>query len=445
VNGGRGQIFGAPTGLPAGYAMEEFFLEGEARRYRAKPGAACGADGLWDTEPVETAPYKVRFYVARPDASAFNGILQVNWQNVTANMDLGAPSGDETFRGYAWAGVTTQKLGVDGLPGVTKGLTSWDAERYGTLHHPGDAFSYDIFAQAARVLCDGPSEGDPDPLAGLRPQMVLAVGASQSAMRLGSYINAAHQHDRLFDGFLLDVHWGNCPPLEEISLQACFAVGPDGLAAGLSKINDRGDTPIFVMATECEASANYPARQPQTETFRFWETAGAAHVEAAGRDEMMGIFLRDIGESPIAGYPAPNIVRRGFVRDGALRWLVKWVRDRTPPPQLPLIAMRSATGIDRDEIGNAIGGLRLPEIVAATGVHLGSNDGGQMQRLAGTSRLFTPEELLQVHGSRDRFLEKWDGAVDDLVEIGAMLPAEAIAQRARARALWADSPQPASA
>ena len=30
-------------------------------------------------------------------------------------------------------------------------------------------------------------------------------------MRLGSYLNIAHQRDRVFDGFLPTVHWGICP------------------------------------------------------------------------------------------------------------------------------------------------------------------------------------------------------------------------------------------
>lgn len=104
------------------------------------------------------------------------------------------------------------------MPGLSQGLTAWDPERYGSLHHPGDAYSYDIYAQAARLLRDGPAAGGTDPIGGLRPRTLIAVGGSQSAMRLGSYINIAHQHDRLFDGFYLIVRWGMCPPIEDISL-----------------------------------------------------------------------------------------------------------------------------------------------------------------------------------------------------------------------------------
>src|SRR5690606_35855046 len=132
-----------------------YFLEGDAQAYRPAAGATPGQDGVWATEPGERARYKTRLYVVRPtDPAKFNGVVVFNWQNVTANVDLGFPSDDEIFRGYAWVGITTQKIGVDGVEGLTQGLRAWDPERYGSLHHPGDQFSYDIYAQAARVVAD---------------------------------------------------------------------------------------------------------------------------------------------------------------------------------------------------------------------------------------------------------------------------------------------------
>lgn len=103
VGGSRGWPFGAPDLAEVqahGYVMEEFFVEGTATRYRARPGATPGIDRKWDTEPSRSAPYKTRLYVVRPaDPARFNRVLQVNWQNVTANVDLGSPGGDEAFRG----------------------------------------------------------------------------------------------------------------------------------------------------------------------------------------------------------------------------------------------------------------------------------------------------------------------------------------------------------
>src|SRR5215470_16701548 len=133
-------------------------------------------------------------YVVRPTPERFNGVVLVNWQNVTKGVDLGAPSFYEMESGYAWVGVTTQRIAIEGQPDLgmgyaaTGGLVTWDPRRYGDLRHPGDAYSYDIFTQAARAVVF-PSRDAPDPLAGLKPTLVLATGESQSAMRLGSYLN----------------------------------------------------------------------------------------------------------------------------------------------------------------------------------------------------------------------------------------------------------------
>jgi len=443
TGGAHGWPFAAPVkDLAAhGYVIEEFLLEGTARRYRARAGTAPGSDGRWEAEPAETAPYKTRMFVVRPqDPARFNGILVVNWQNVTANVDLGAPEDGILRGGYAWAGVTAQKLGVDGLPGLTKGLSAWDPERYGSLHHPGDAWSYDIYAQAARALKDGASAGGPDPMGGLRPRTVIATGLSQSAMRLGSYINIAHPHDRLFDGFYLVVHWGMCPPIEEASLVEQFAPRPGNSYAATSRIHDRGDAPILVLATECEAFHNFPARQPDTGSFRFWEVAGGTHLDPPLSEAVTAIMARDGMAMPFAPPATRNLVDWSYIRAGGLRWLTRWIREGTLPPRFRLLEIE--TGADgrfffrKDAAGNARGGMRLPELAAATGVHKGTNALNPYGALSGESRLFDRAELERLHGDRDSFLAKWDRAVDDLAAADLVEPDQAAALRQRGRAAW---------
>ena len=264
-----------------GYIMEEYLLEGVAQSYEISPGGSAPVSGLWDTMPGENAQYITRAYVVRPEsAEDFNGVAVVNWQNVTAGFDIGAPLSAEFFRGYAWVGVTTQKVAVDGNPLDSRavsediitypGLREWDAKRYGTLHHPGDAWSYDIFSQAGLLV----KNGDQQLMGGLKPNIVIAAGASQSAMRLGSYVNAAHRHAGVFDGFYLTVHWGICPPIQELALMDLFTPKGNELSPAMCQIRDDLNVPILVLATECEARYNYPVRQADTNSFRFWEVAG---------------------------------------------------------------------------------------------------------------------------------------------------------------------------
>ena len=66
-------------------------------------------------------------------------------------------------------------------------LKGVDPERYGSLVHPGDSFSYDMFSQVSQLLREPTGI---DPLNGMRPQHMLAMGESQSAARLTTFINA---------------------------------------------------------------------------------------------------------------------------------------------------------------------------------------------------------------------------------------------------------------
>ena len=132
---------------PANYLQEEYFLSGTARAY--KPVGTWGSDGVWSAElSGATAAYKTRMIVRRPaDRAAFNGTVVVEWLNVSAGLDTAPDWGfarEELLRkGYAWVGVSAQINGLTLLKNI-------QPARYGTLDHPGDSFSYDMYSQAAR-------------------------------------------------------------------------------------------------------------------------------------------------------------------------------------------------------------------------------------------------------------------------------------------------------
>ena len=342
LQGGRGWPFGSPLDVGRhGCVMEEFLIEGVATSYAPVPGSTIDLDGHWDTEPAGTAPYRSRMYVVRPhDPDKFNGVVLVNWQNVTAGVDLGWPEAYELDHGYAWVGITTQRVAIEGQPSLaeglpeTKGLPAWDPDRYGSLHHPGDAFSYDLFSQGARAVGPGRPIVPVDPLGGLEPRLVLATGGSQSAMRLGSYLNIADQHDTVFDGFFLHVHWGMCPYPPDQSLMESFAPIGHGLTAGSAAIADRHRVPVLVLNSESETMNVYPVRQEDSESFRFWEIAGTAHAGANVGEEMDAIMVRD-GLGPVVVSADRNLVDWRYIRNAALEHLVSWVGGGPPPRSFP--------------------------------------------------------------------------------------------------------------
>ncbi len=100
-----------------------------------------------------------------------SGTVVVEWLNVSGGVDADpdwTSLSEEIVRnGDTWVGVSAQLLGVDGgpvlvaVPGADvgavagKGLKTIDPERYGTLDHPGDGYSFDIYTQVARALRAG--------------------------------------------------------------------------------------------------------------------------------------------------------------------------------------------------------------------------------------------------------------------------------------------------
>jgi len=398
--------------------VEEYMVEGTAGSYEPAPGTTAGVDGLWTVVPGPTAEYRTRFYVVRPtDPARFNGVLIVNWLNVSAGVDLGAPSEHEMAAGYVWVGVSAQRIGVVGQralvgEGHTKGLRGLDPDRYGTLVHPGDAYSYDIFTEAARAV--GPDrrvEGQ-DPLGGLRPEVMLATGASQSTMRLGAYLNMVDDAERTFDGYFLLTHWGICsrPPAQHVGESLA---GPDenGLYGGTAAINDRGRVPILALCSETETLFNLPVRQPDTATFRFWEMAGTAHVGAAAG---MGIDNTLPAAGMMLGDITANCVDWSYVRDAAFEQLVAWVRQGTPPLSIPPIEATLGNGIVRDDLGNARGGIRLPDVEAPTGVHWGTNGKDLGTTLFGRSTPLSDEQLSSLYDDPEGYVRAWDAAVEQL-------------------------------
>jgi hypothetical protein len=201
--------------LPAGYIEQEFFASGTAAAFK---GVAEPTDGRWSVEPSTSAPYETRILVRRPaDPHRFNGTVVVEWMNVTAgesapDWDLLNPELSDA--GFAYVGVSVQALGVQGGqsllgPGRTAGLTQTEPPRYGALHHPGDEYALDIFAQIGRGL----RLHAPLVLGGSQPKHVVAVGESQSAFFLTTFANAIQPGTNAYDGLFIHSRGGAGVPL----------------------------------------------------------------------------------------------------------------------------------------------------------------------------------------------------------------------------------------
>ena len=421
TGGAHGWAFGRPLGDLAehGYVEEELFLEGEATRFRPAPGTELGEDGRWEAEPAGSAPYRTRLLVYRPsDRSACNGTAIVSWNNVSAGYELFAGDSAEILEGgYVFVGATVQRVGIEGLPPTPMGLAAWDPERYGSLHHPGDDFSFDIFTQAGRVARQ---------LDGLDISTVIAMGASQSAGRLGTYVNAIQPlASDVFDGFLLNIYFGTGTQLEvgdAVVNLAAPAVARTTASAmrGRNRLRD-DDVPVMVVNSELEAMACLDVRQPDTDTFRYWEAAGTSHVSAQVQGPRARKYQREFGqELPVT--PGMNRISLLPLYDAAIHHLRAWAAGEGPPPEQPKIEFADGDVV-RDEHGIAVGGIRLPaaEVPVATNsaIPLGP---GIYPLLQGSSSPFPAEKIVELHGDEASYAAKVEEAARACEKAGVVLP-----------------------
>lgn len=432
LDGGGGVLLMAAVPGPdlasAGYVEQEYRAHGEAATLRAvRPIQADGRFELGFDTP--TAAFATRVVVRKPaDPGNFNGTLVVEWLNVSSGQDAGPGYtylATELARGgYAWAGVSAQWAGIEsGTPTIAvpiddnpvrPGLALLDTDRYGTLSHPGDAYCYDMFGRIARGLRDTGSA----PLAGLTVDRMLAIGESQSAVALTTYINGVHTLHDVFDGFLVHSRGGSPAPLgapgRGFDLRAALRNGVP------TQIRDDGTAPTIVVQTETDLFghlAYLPARQPDSDHFRLWEIAGAAHADKF----MVGEFETYLGCSQ-----AVNRGQQSFVLRAALRSLDAWVRTGATPPTAARLATDVGAGGPEfvvDSNGNVRDGVRTPAVDAPVATLSGAPapDASPICQLFGTTTPLPESRLRTLYPSRDAYLDRYRAATEEAIAGGFVL------------------------
>jgi hypothetical protein len=399
-----------------GYVEEEWFLRGDASTYGPAPGTALSGDGHWATSNTGTREFATRLLARRPsDSARFDGTVVLEWLNVSGGLDLDpvwAQSHVEMMRaGSAWVGVSAQRAGVNGpplIPGFSLPLELWDADRYGTLDISDDDLSYGIFTAAARVARGGA-------LTAQAPvDVVIAAGASQSANRLVTYVNGVHSWEGAIDAFLVHGRVGTSSPA-----LAADAASPDPLT-----FRTDSSTPVIVLESEFDTLRSWRARQPDSEHFRLWEVAGSTHQDEYVERTLHAEFSRDLGHELPGCDCAINDMPFHYVENAALSHLRAWARGGAAAPDLPRISMHADGEIDRDEHGNALGGIRLPQIAVPTAQY-GPVGTPQLCALRGFVKPFPAEKLAALYPTRDDYLARFRAAAEAAESDGFLLPADA--------------------
>jgi hypothetical protein len=395
-------FFSSDVDLAAfGYVEEEFFFAGTANAYNI---STANPPGTATVVPGSATAYKTRMVVRRPQsASDFNGTVVMEWQNVSATYDLDATwvVSAEHFlrRGYVWIGVSAQRAGVHSVP---YGLKSWSPGRYATLNvpltAPPDALSYDIFSQAAQAV--GQPQGV-DPLGGLVPKALIAVGASGAANFLVQYYNAVHPLADVFDAFVI--------------------ISP---TMGRLLRTDL-DVKVWKFLTETDVAGNIQAkseafiRQPDTDHMRTWEVAGAAHLGYQPAEALEPLQVRDsvpvtMDRGAFCDLPAFSRIPLVYVGNALYDHIADWVRYDVPPPHAPLIEVDALgsqiSTLKRDAFDNALGGIRLSQHAVATATNTGINLNSAVPldfcRVFGTYVPFTEAVLADLYRNHGSYVSK---------------------------------------
>jgi Alpha/beta hydrolase domain len=438
-------LLGAFDVAGLGYVAEEFFMSGTASSFSS--AAELGPDGRWSVTPEDSADFTTRVVVLTPaDRAQFNGTVLVEWLNVSGGIDAPAVwmmAHREMVRaGYAYVAVSAQRVGVEGgmnLMGVDMSLKSQDPKRYAALRHPGDAFSYDIFTQAGRIIRDGQRNGV---LRELQAEHVVALGESQSALFLTTYINAIDPLAQVYDGFLVHSRFGPAAPLDGGSIFDVL----DGSASQAVKFRPDLRVPLVTIITETDLFGGprrgyYSARQPDSQQLRVWEIAGSAHADnytiLVAPIDTGSAALTDI----VAAYAPTNMLmgqqldhfinfapQHHYVLQAALSQLCQWVRTSQPATSAAPIELSDAEPPQPivDANGLARGGVRTPwaDVPIARTSGVGTEE-STMSSIFGSGEPFDDAAVRRLYpGGVADYLERFTAALDSSIQSGFILAAD---------------------
>jgi hypothetical protein len=446
-----------------GYSETEYFVRGFANIYDwwGSPQDA----GVAIRQP--RVPYTTRILVRRPrDAARASGRVVVELLNPTGLYDFAPLWGFSwqhfTRNGDVWVGVTVK-------PVAAATLKTYDPVRYADLsfaytqssectptptraglpgandnrNNPPDAengLAWDITAQVGALLRSSSKE---NPLLDISPKHLIAAGYSQTGGYLVTFANALHRVLRLgngepvFDGYL-NAAGSNATPINQ-----CAAPLPDD---DPRRVVMPRDVPFITAMTESDFNRRPQARRADSDEprdfYRLFEITGSGHAGpfAAGvpsdadlkiagfNPPGSGLCVEDDGDFPV-----------GLAFNAIWQQYAEYLGQGLPFASVPRIETDAQHQAVRDELGNALGGWRLPQIEVPLAAFKGSGtpreDTDRARTacgLTGVMQPFSAAQLKELYGSRTAYLERFRAAIDAAVAERRLTEADATSLKATA-------------
>ena len=380
-----------PALAPYGYVEEEYFVSGT----------------------VDGKPYATSLLVRKPkDPAKFSGLVAVETIHTAGAIPFWGMRNVWLPAGHGWAAIASQRSALE--THVKKSNES----RYQSLQIPEvapaapsmnpmgggaqDLVSQAIMTQVGALLKSNLASG---PFAGMKVKYLLMGGSSQTGGTTLRYIQDSHAKARMPDGK---------PIYDGYSPGEAFTDKPiNGGDAAIVHCVGEGDL-MFFSASKRPMTLREDADAPN-DRYRHYQFAAASHVVTRGVTDPKVVF------STLSDALRPGEQLNQFpmapLYENAVRHLSEWVMKGTVPPRGARIEMNNGV-IERDEHGNAKGGVRSPYVDVPTVRYIASapTDSSNMMRgLIGLQVPFAADKLRTLYKTRDNYLQLFNRGIDKMV------------------------------
>ncbi|WP_430592196.1 alpha/beta hydrolase domain-containing protein [Humidisolicoccus flavus] len=402
------------------YAQSEYLVSGEAAGHS----------------------YTTRILVRHPiDMRRFNGRILSEVSHIWGGISVWRAYHRQVMRaGYIWVEIDSQ------APSALDLVKNADPERYEAIHFVNDTLasefkstipftpnptpetlaaeydefkerwweatpqSFEIIAQVAASLRE-----DLPGLGGSAANTILLAGISQTGGLTRRFIERYHgvlrgENDApLFDGYLPGASGGDALPdidvpvievLGEAEFQSVrWPCGVSGQVRGLSHRRDDSDT------------------------FRLYEVAGMAHRETR---RMSAFDVDRLKNSPLPSGANWSSFPNTHIYNALLELLAEWAEGTaSPPPSQVLETIGETDEIVRDDVGNAVGGVRSTHTEAPTSTLVAATPMGRPSWYHGNETPLTDDVLRKRYGSVAGYRSEFGRALDKLLDQRLLLPTDA--------------------
>ena len=431
----------ATADLLQSYVEEEYFVSGLADIYTYNeipvPGEVIIQPVNATFPQTEDVPYTTRIIIKRPaNVVDFSGTLVIEWWNSTAGMDM-APVWDPMAEfaareGWIYVGVTNATSSIDFLKGgclLYGAIPIADCQtRYAALDMSENGLAWDMVSQIANLLKNPADPQNPLP-AGYTVERLYHAGQSQQGGSMVAY--TTNFHFAANDGYFVQaahtaraINFGPaCGGATAYPECTPALTGTDRL------VRTDLEVPVIRALTETDVQRTLDNgwRQTDTDTFRYYEIAGATHMTVhKGIEVMPGLLLEDWCLNEMNTL-ADGQVLGSFPQRAMWKNLDEFVRNGTPMPA-GLVLDSSGGVISRNFFGNALGGVRTTDMDAFIASYAPNNtyDPTQMDptlyeladlacRLSGSTFRQSPDFIVAKYGNHAGYVQAVANAADALV------------------------------